>query len=218
MLLTKKQKMADAPPPAGVKRERDGAAKGKGGKGVVAPAAPAKRVKDAAVCCPLVYGSLAFWLGRKADEFHTHKWTLFVRGPHGEDLGYFVEKVVFKLHPSFAQPVREVTKPPFEVSEKGWGEFECHIRIHFKDPTEKPVEVSHIVKLYDGTTPQAANQPVVSEVYDEVVFTDPREPCYPVWKLLRHRSDTVMGSSSRRWRGTSTPSSRRSHGNVGRRN
>ena len=116
--------MADAPPPpAGVKRERDGAAKGKGGKGVVAPAAPAQRVKDAAVCCPLVYGSLAFWLGRKADEFHTHKWTLFVRGPHGEDLGYFVEKVVFKLHPSFAQPVREVTKPPFEVSEKGWGEF-----------------------------------------------------------------------------------------------
>ena len=174
--------MADAPPPpAGVKRERDGAAKGKGGKGgkgVVAPAAPATRVKDAAVCCPLVYGSLAFWLGRKADEFHTHKWTLFVRGPHGEDLGYFVEKVVFKLHPSFAQPVREVTKPPFEVSEKGWGEFECHIRIHFKDPTEKPVEVSHIVKLYDGTTPQAANQPVVSEVYDEVVFTDPREPFY----------------------------------------
>ena len=140
---------------------------------VVAPAAPAKRVKDAAVCCPLVYGSLAFWLGRKADEFHTHKWTLFVRGPHGEDLGYFVEKVVFKLHPSFAQPVREVTKPPFEVSEKGWGEFECHIRIHFKDPTEKPVEVSHIVKLYDGTTPQAANQPVVSEVYDEVVFHGP---------------------------------------------
>ena len=77
--------MADAPPPAGVKRERDGAAKGKGGKGVVAPAAPAQRVKDAAVCCPLVYGSLAFWLGRKADEFHTHKWTLFVRGPHGEE-------------------------------------------------------------------------------------------------------------------------------------
>ena len=34
------------------------------------------------------------------------------------------------------------------------------------------------MKLYDGTTPQAANQPVVSEVYDEVVFTDPREPFY----------------------------------------
>lgn len=161
--------MADAPAAvAGVKRERDEAK----GKGPMAP--PSTRVKDAAVCCPLVYGSLAFWLGRKADEFHTHKWTLFVRGPHGEDLGYFVEKVVFKLHPSFAQPVREITKPPFEVSEKGWGEFECHIRIHFKDLTEKPLEVAHIVKLYDGTTPQAANQPVVSEFYDEVVFTDPR--------------------------------------------
>ena len=110
---------------------------------VAAPAAaPATRVKDAAVCCPLVYGSFAFWLGRKADEFHTHKWTLFVRGPHGEDLGYFVEKVVFKLHPSFAQPVREVTKPPFEVSEKGWGEFECHIRVHFKDPTAAAAAVA----------------------------------------------------------------------------
>ena len=162
-----KQKMADAPPPAGIKRERDGAAKGKGGKGVVAPAAPAKRVKDAAVCCPLVYGSLAFgWEEKRTSSTPING--RYLEGPHGEDLGYFVEKVVFKLHPSFAQPVREVTKPPFEVSEKGWGEFECHIRIHFKDPTEKPVEVSHIVKLYDGTTPQAANQPVVSEVYDEV--------------------------------------------------
>ena len=130
---TQAQRMADAPPPAGVSASAAppvGAA--------AAPAAPAKRVKDAAVCCPLVYGSLAFWLGRKADEFHTHKWTLFVRGPHGEDLGYFVEKVVFKLHPSFAQPVREVTKPPFEVSEKGWGEFDVIFGFISRTPPKNP--------------------------------------------------------------------------------
>ena len=167
--------MADAPPPAGVKRERDGAAKGKGGKGVVAPAAPAKRVKDAAVCCPLVYGSLAFWLGRKADEFHTHKWTLFVRGPHGEDLGYFVEKVVFKLHPSFAQPVREVTKPPFEVSEKG-GAVRMYIQFNDETPRRSPWRC-RTSQTFGGTTPHAANQPVVSEVYDSGVL-DPLGPFY----------------------------------------
>ena len=49
------------------------------------PPPPKQRKKDTTVCCPLVYGSMAFWLGRKADEVHTHRWTLFVRGPHGED-------------------------------------------------------------------------------------------------------------------------------------
>ena len=33
-----------------------------------------RRLKDVAVGVPFVYGSIAFWLGRKADEFHTHRW------------------------------------------------------------------------------------------------------------------------------------------------
>ncbi|KAJ1451011.1 yeats family-domain-containing protein [Pelagophyceae sp. CCMP2097] len=143
-----------------------------------AVAAPAQRRPNAAVCCPLVYGSIAFWLGRKADDLASHTWTLFVRGSQGEDLSYFLSKVVFKLHPSFAQPIREVTKPPFEVSEKGWGEFEASIRLHFRDASERPVEFSHIVKLYDGISPQIATRPVVAEVYDEVVFTEPFEAFY----------------------------------------
>ena len=159
-----------------IKKEKERREEGESGL-MKAPAAKVRK-KNTAVCCPLVYGSVAFWLGRKADEFHTHKWTLFVRGPHGEDISYFVEKVVFKLHPSFAQPVREISKPPFEVTEKGWGEFEASMRIHFKDASERPVEFSHVVKLYDGTTPQLASQPVVSEVYDEVVFTEPYEAFY----------------------------------------
>lgn len=132
-----------------------------------------KRMKQTVICAPLVYGSIAFWLGKKGTESATHKWTLFVRGPSDEDLSYFIEKVVFKLHPSFSQPVREITTPPFEVTEKGWGEFEATIRLHFKDAAERPVEFAHVVKLYDGS-PQVAN-PVVSEVYDEVVFTEPYE-------------------------------------------
>jgi YEATS domain-containing protein 4 len=57
----------------------------------------------------VVFGSIAFWLGQKADESATHRWTLYVRGPNGENLSYFVSKVVFFLHESFAQSVRTVT-------------------------------------------------------------------------------------------------------------
>jgi len=32
-----------------------------------------------------------------------------------------------------------VLKPPYEVTETGWGEFEVIIKIYFNDPTERPV-------------------------------------------------------------------------------
>jgi len=32
-----------------------------------------------------------------------------------------------------------VQKPPFEVSETGWGEFELVIKIFFQDTSERPV-------------------------------------------------------------------------------
>jgi YEATS domain-containing protein 4 len=64
------------------------------------------RLSNTTVICPIVYGSMAFFLGKKAEEFCTHRWTLYVRGPQDEDLSTFVEKVAFTLHPSFPNPVR----------------------------------------------------------------------------------------------------------------
>lgn len=96
-----------------------------------------RRLERTTVCLPIVHGSVAFYLGKKADDFQSHQWILYLRGPNNEDISRCIEKVVFQLHASFAQPVREYTHPPFEVTEKGWGEFEAQIRIHWKDPTEK---------------------------------------------------------------------------------
>lgn len=140
-------------------------------------AATKNRLANTTVCLPIVYGSIAFFLGKKADEYHTHKWTLYLRGPNDEDLGVCIQKVVFQLHPSFAQPVRELTDPPFEVTERGWGEFEAQIRIVWKDSSEKATVVNHGIKLYPqgSTNMQPTKEPVVAEVYDEVVFTDPKE-------------------------------------------
>ena len=32
-----------------------------------------------------------------------------------------------------------LTKPPYEINETGWGEFEIVIKIYFMDSSEKPV-------------------------------------------------------------------------------
>lgn len=45
-------------------------------------------------------------LGKKSEESATHRWKLYIKGPRDEDISTFVEKVVFTLHPSFAEPTR----------------------------------------------------------------------------------------------------------------
>lgn len=56
-------------------------------------------------------------------------------------MGAYVKKVHFKLHESYANPNRIVTKAPYELTETGWGEFEIVIKIYFHDPNERPVSI-----------------------------------------------------------------------------
>jgi len=102
---------------------------------------PSNRLAKTTAFLPISYGSVAFFLGKKADEYQTHQWTLFVRGPNNEDLSGAISKVVFQLHASFAQPTREILSPPFEVTERGWGEFEAQIKIFWQDSSETPTLV-----------------------------------------------------------------------------
>ena len=125
-----------------------------------------------------------------------------------DDLGYFVKRVTFKLHDTYQNAVRskskngplalfrnfknqiivcdplDIDKPPFEVSETGWGEFEVHIRISFiPEAGEKQVSLYHHLKLHpwmegENSAPPPIEQalklgPVHSWQYDEIVFNDP---------------------------------------------
>ncbi|XP_030468819.1 transcription initiation factor TFIID subunit 14b isoform X2 [Syzygium oleosum] len=140
-----------------------------------------RRLKDAEISLPIVYGTIAFYLGRKASESQSHKWTVYVRGATNEDLGAVVKRVVFQLHPSFNNPTRVVEAPPFELSECGWGEFEIAISLFFHpDVCDKQLDLYHHLKLYpeDESGPQSTKKPVVVESYDEVVFPDPSEAFY----------------------------------------
>jgi transcription initiation factor IIF auxiliary subunit len=72
-----------------------------------------------------------------------------------------------------------VEKPPFEVTETGWGEFEIQIKLFFVDPHEKPLTFSHGLKLYPlEDTPLNKQKQVVVEHYDEIVCQDPTEALY----------------------------------------
>mmetsp|Transcript_24666 Transcript_24666/g.59475 ORF Transcript_24666/g.59475 Transcript_24666/m.59475 type:complete len:302 (+) Transcript_24666:81-986(+) len=143
------------------------------------------RLENTTTCLPIAYGSVAFYLGKKSDEYHTHRWTLYVRSPDQNfDLGKAISKVVFQLHPSFPQPTRELTEPPFEVTETGWGEFEASIRIIWSEAAdERSTILTHGIRLYPNKAPATSADPsaymnttvpVVAEKYDEVVFTNPK--------------------------------------------
>ncbi|KAL5557574.1 hypothetical protein UlMin_039810 [Ulmus minor] len=137
-----------------------------------------RRLKDAEICIPIVYGTIAFYLGRKASESQSHRWTVYVRGATNEDLGGVVKRVVFKLHPSFHNPVRAVESAPFELTECGWGEFEIGISLFFhSEICDKQVDLFHNLKLYpeDESGPQSTKKPVVVESYNEIVFPDPSD-------------------------------------------
>ncbi|GAX82673.1 hypothetical protein CEUSTIGMA_g10099.t1 [Chlamydomonas eustigma] len=139
-----------------------------------------KRLKDVEFILPICVGTVAWWQGKKASEHNTHKWTVYARGPNNEDLSYIIKKVTFELHETFASPRRTIEQQPFEVTEAGWGQFDIGITLHFTpDARESEVTMYHMLKLYeDDGSPNTLKKPVVSETYEELVFSEPHEDFY----------------------------------------
>eukprot|EP00211_Chloroparvula_japonica_P016401 CAMPEP_0119137022 /NCGR_PEP_ID=MMETSP1310-20130426/22702_1 /TAXON_ID=464262 /ORGANISM="Genus nov. species nov., Strain RCC2339" /LENGTH=190 /DNA_ID=CAMNT_0007128073 /DNA_START=1 /DNA_END=573 /DNA_ORIENTATION=+ len=138
-------------------------------------------MKGVELVLPICTGTAAFWLGKKADDLNSHRWTVYVRSAAGEDVSHILSKVTFGLHHSFLQPSREVVQPPYEVSETGWGEFDISIQLQFaEDAHEESIELSHSLKLYSEAepNPQSTRTPVVSEVYEEIVLNQPARAFY----------------------------------------
>ena len=130
----------------------------------------------------IVYGNISFYLGKKANSTSSHKWVCYVRGFENRSISHFVKSVTFTLHPSFKDPLRIISEPPYEIHEVGWGEFDIGIKISFYDQAFKDLEINHLLKVtnyYLKLHPTQANtnistkKPVISEQYDEIVFVNP---------------------------------------------
>ncbi|KAJ1812662.1 NuA4 histone H4 acetyltransferase complex and the SWR1 complex subunit [Coemansia sp. RSA 2599] len=137
-----------------------------------------KRLKGVVISKPIVYGNIATELLSKKTD-HTHKWTVFLRGPNGQDISPFIHKVEFKLHETFVNNNRAFKSAPYEVTETGWGEFEIITKIYFPPSSgEKPISLYHMLKLYPPdsqvqTWPKG--KPVNNFFYDELIFSEPTE-------------------------------------------
>jgi len=151
------------------------------------------REKGLHIVKPILYGNISKSFGKKREEDgHTHQWTVYVKPYRNEDMSSYVKKVHFKLHDSYSNPNRVVTKPPYEVTETGWGEFEIVIKIFFADPVERPATIFHVLKLFQHGQPQDAaalmqegKKVVVSEFYDEIIFQDPTQYMQPLLTSTR---------------------------------
>ncbi len=71
-------------------------------------------------------------------------------------------------------------KAPYEVEEKGWGEFPIKIKVFFRDSDDEDkcstAELTHVLKLFPenrSSSTQNPKKPVMSEKYDELVFINP---------------------------------------------
>lgn len=132
-------------------------------------------------------------------EDHTHRWRVFVKGINDSDISYWLKKVQFKLHETYAQAVRTVEGPPFEVQETGWGEFEIQIKLYFvPESLEKPQTLWHSLKLHpygpDAEGQRERRDVILAQNYEELVFNEPVEQFYD---LLTGGSGVVTGGQSR---------------------
>ncbi|ODH26637.1 hypothetical protein ACO22_04514 [Paracoccidioides brasiliensis] len=147
-----------------------------------------KRVRGISIYRPFVFGSEAqpFDPAKRppdTPEDHTHQWRAFVKGVNDEDISYWLKKVQFKLHETYAQSVRTIESPPFEVTETGWGEFEIQIKLYFvPESMEKPQTLWHSLKLHpygdDIEGKRERRDVIVAQNYEEVVFNEPVEQFY----------------------------------------
>eukprot|EP00112_Aurelia_sp_Birch-Aquarium-sp1_P024329 Seg765.3 transcript_id=Seg765.3/GoldUCD/mRNA.D3Y31 product="YEATS domain-containing protein 4" protein_id=Seg765.3/GoldUCD/D3Y31 len=163
------------------------------------------RVKGLVVVKPIVFGNKSQYFGKKREtDGHTHWWKIYVK-PYNEneDMSAYVKKVHFKLHESYANPQRICMKPPYEVSETGWGEFEIIIKIYFADPTERPVTLYHLLKLFHADAhlqpqQQVPRKELVSEYYDEIIFQDPTQLMHKM--LISNKTLPTSEKQDTNWR------------------
>jgi hypothetical protein len=129
---------------------------------------------------------------------HQYTWKAFV------DLGMtrietekYIKSVVFQLHPTFKNPIREVKKFPFGIKTNGWGTFDLLITIHWQDQIKaEPLKLNHYVsfdlkkdescytvKLKGNNNFSSKNSKLCQQAYKNVKHAKTRNGNKPaVWK------------------------------------
>ena len=69
----------------------------------------------------------------KEQEKHAYTWSAFVETGLGRaESEKLIKSITFKLHPTFKNPIRTVSKFPFQITTNGWGMFDLPITINWQ--------------------------------------------------------------------------------------
>jgi len=123
--------------------------------------------------------------------------------------------------PCAPPPIIEVTSPPYQVCETGWGGFEILVEIHLRDPAVPPIRLTPHLKLYPepgSSMATSLDRPVLSEVSDELVFNalpadptlsaailrgpvvePPRYPYQEFFTTFSSEADLLAIAAARKW-------------------
>lgn len=79
------------------------------------------------------------------------EWSVWIDGP--ADLLDSVDHVVYKLHNTFRNPVREVSdrSSKFRLETAGWGVFTIGVIVNYKDGRQEHLEHDLVLEYPDGT-------------------------------------------------------------------
>ena len=160
----------------------------------------------------LIVGNVSKYLladARKENDQSTHKWMVYVRTESGDDkeIEKYVKSVLFFLHPSYIpNDIVTVTRPPFQVTRRGWGEFPIRVQLHFRDSRNKRFDVIHNLKLdktYTGLQTLGAETVVNIELHKhasgdhEIISRNPSECSSPVPPLSTKKTNDNESLSER---------------------
>ncbi|KAG0359607.1 yeats family-domain-containing protein [Gamsiella multidivaricata] len=125
--------------------------------------------------------------GQKQNGFHVRKWKISLCGVNAngeEETMPYVDHVEYILHQTFEQPVRKVNDYPFILQEKGWGEFDMKIMLHFVDKSVPPFVLDHDLNF----------QSTHYEVPQTIIFKSDLKPSFV--KLLNLPVSTISDRES----------------------
>lgn len=108
---------------------------------------------------PILIGSESKYLPESERPFPelSHEWRCYIKATPN-----FIKSVQFRLHESFKNPYINVYQEPFQIIEKGWGEFTIQIKITLFN--DEKINTNHYLKIHGPP------YPVISERVDTVVY------------------------------------------------
>jgi YEATS domain-containing protein 4 len=142
---------------------------------------------------PIYYGTISQY-DKKSGDKSFFAWIAYLKSAENVDLSPFIEKVVFVLHHTFAEPIREVRKCPYVIEEYGYGEFEIIVRVFFRPPFESSsVEYLHELKFHQS---KSSRQQYIHQCYDELVFRNCDPALVARYEQARSAEERLLVSPS----------------------